>query len=98
MSTEALFGDDTGPKRAVGAPPEVGMADPRVAWILKNVTRAEPKINEWKDKAREAYRFVAGKQLSDEDERILRDQQRPANVFNTTQKFMRYVSGVQRES
>jgi hypothetical protein len=74
------------------------MTDPRVAWILKNVTRAEPKVNEWRDKARDAYRFVAGKQYSDEDERILREQQRPANAFNTTQKFIRYVSGIQRDS
>ena len=98
MATEPLFGDDTGPKRAVGAPPEVGMLDPRVAWILKNVTRAEPKVNEWRDNARDCYRFIAGKQYKDEDERSLNEQQRPANVFNTVAKFFNYVSGVQRDS
>ena len=97
MSSEPLF-SETGPTRGVGAPYEIGNVDPRVSWIMKNVNRAEPAINKWRKQAREAYRFRDNKQLSDEDERMLRDQGRPNTAFNTAQKFIRYVSGVQRDS
>lgn len=98
MSSEPLFSNDFGPNRAVGAPAEVGQLDPRVNWILKHISRAEPKCNAWKTDARQDYRFFAGKQYSDEDMKILEAEQRPANAFNTVQKFIRYVSGVQRDS
>lgn len=83
----------------VGSPtPEIGIVDQRLLWILKQLHSAEVKHNEFNEQADQAYRFRDGKQLSDEDERLLIAQQRPINAFNTTQKFIRYVSGVQRDS
>lgn len=84
--------------RPVGAPPDVGDLDPRLLWMIKKVNSSEPKIQSWRTKAIEAYRFRDSKQLSDEDEKMLRDQGRPVTAFNTVQKFIRYVSGVQRDS
>lgn len=99
MSTTNLFDDGTPSQKGVGAPsPEVGIVDPRLLWIVKQLSRNEPKCNEWKTRAREIYRFIGGKQLSDEDEKLLKAEKRPNNAFNTLQKYIRYVSGVQRDS
>lgn len=101
MATQPLFEENPGPgQKMVGMSPQgdVGIFDPRVSWIVKQVSRAEPHDSQFKEKAKECYRFQAGKQLSDEDERALQDQKRPANAFNTAQKFIRYISGVQRDS
>ena len=86
---------DTGsePAGAVGL-----MAHPRLPWILRQVQKAEGRVNKWRNDGRECQRFIAGRQLSEEDERVLREQRRPHNAFNTTQKFIRYISGVQRDS
>jgi len=57
MATTSLFDDGTPSQKGVGSPsPEVGMTDPQLMWIIKQVTRNEPKNNEFKEKAREAYR------------------------------------------
>jgi hypothetical protein len=109
MATESLFNEstrdiatipvprftDTGsePAGAVGL-----MGHPKLPWILRQVQKAEPKCNKWRTDGRECQRFIAGRQLSDEDERVLKEQRRPHNAFNTTQKFIRYISGVQRDS
>lgn len=100
MSSEPLFSEGTNNPalKPVGGPPDIGDADPRILWINKQVNAAEPKIREWRTKAIESYRFRDSKQLSEEDEKSLRDQGRPVTAFNTVQKFIRYVSGVQRDS
>jgi hypothetical protein len=66
--------------------------------MIKQVNRSEPYCNKWKKNARQAQRFRDGKQLSEEDERALEDQARPHNAFNAAQKFVAYISGVQRDS
>src|SRR5215472_5003410 len=99
MAITDLFDEPGNPAyRPVGQRPDVGfMSDPRLTWIQKCIAGAEPKVREWRKTAMECYRFRDGKQLSDEDERALRDQGRPTTAFNTVQKFIRYVAGVQRE-
>jgi len=84
--------------RPVGGPPDIGNLDSRILWINKQVNAVEPKIRNWRTKAIECYRFRDNKQLSEEDEKQLRDQGRPVTAFNSVQKFIRYVSGVQRDS
>ena len=99
MATTNLFEDGASPQyRPVGGPAETGYVDQRVQWAVKQITKAEPKVNKWRTLARESYRFRDNKQLSAADERSLKDQGRPTTAFNTTQKFIRYVSGVQRDS
>ena len=109
MATTGLFDDvkSTGNNAVMvpgpgqtGGYPGIGPSqmDPRVQWILKQVTRSEPGRNKWAEQARQAYRFESGKQLSEEDERVLRSQSRPTNCFNSAQKYIRYVSGVERDS
>jgi hypothetical protein len=98
MAMEPLF-NESAATRGVGTPnPDIGIVDPTVLWINKEVTKAEIKVNQWRSEARECFRFRDGKQLSREDEEILRQAKRPTNAFNTAQKFVRYVSGVQRDS
>src|SRR5215469_6508911 len=99
MASTGLF-DDPG-SAGVGQPTmsaEAAYGDPRVQKYLKWINRAEPYCNKWKEDAKQCYRFRDGRQLSEEDEKALRDQQRPANAFNSAQKYVRYVCGVQRDS
>lgn len=49
--------------------------------------------SEWRDEAREDYDFVAGRQWSDEDQKKLRDETRPAIVFNRVNVMVDAVSG-----
>ena len=100
MALEPLFPESANPQlRPVGGPPDVGyLEDPRLTWIQKKIAGREPKISGWRKTAIECYRFRDGKQLSDEDERQLQNQGRPTTAFNHVQKFVKYVSGVQRES
>lgn len=47
----------------------------------------------WREEARTDYDFVAGKQWSEEDKRVLLDEQRPAITFNRTGVMVDAVSG-----
>lgn len=49
----------------------------------------------WRDDAREAYDMVAGNQWLEEDEATLRDQQRPAVVFNRIARTVNAIVGTQ---
>lgn len=80
------------------AGPGPSQIDPRILWIMKQVSRAEPAINKWREQAKQGYRFDAGKQLTEDDERVLKSQARPTNCFNSAQKYIRYISGVERDS
>lgn len=98
MAITALF--DTPQSAGVGSPtPNSGsFGDPRVEWIIKKIQAAEPEVQKWRKVAKECARFRDGKQLSEEDEKALADEGRPNNAFNSAQKFVRYVSGVERDS
>lgn len=49
----------------------------------------------WRRKARDAFGFVAGEQLSDEDKQLLDAQQRPHIVFNRVLTILKAVAGMQ---
>ena len=55
----------------------------------------EQSLGKWIEEAEEAYRFVAGDQWSEEDLATLREQQRPAIVFNRIAPLIDSVAGSQ---
>jgi hypothetical protein len=67
-------------------------------WINKEVTRAEPHVLAWREQANDCYRFRDGHQLSSVDEQLLRAQKRPNTAFNEIQKFLKFVSGIERRT
>jgi hypothetical protein len=73
-------------------------ASKRIDWINQEIGRAMPHVEKWRSEAKTYYRFRDGKQLSDEDAKKLKADGRPDNAFNTTQKFIRFVTGVERHT
>lgn len=55
-------------------------------------------VEKWRSEAKTYYRFRDGKQLSDADAKQLKAEGRPDNAFNTVQKFIRFVTGVERHT
>ncbi|ASJ58985.1 phage portal protein [Sinorhizobium meliloti] len=51
------------------------------------------KVSEWRKQAREDYEFYSGEQWSQEDMNVLRDQRRPAMVFNRVAPLVNAVVG-----
>src|SRR5215475_9755844 len=72
--------------------PADALEDDKFKWMLEEVSGAEKHVNAWQLKARQCYRFMAGKHLDTRDEQLLRQAGRPANAFNAAQKFIRYAS------
>lgn len=66
-----------------------------LTWIGRELNAARLHVEKWRAEAKQAYRFRDGKQLSDADLKILKAQQRPDNAFNSAQKFIRFVTGVE---
>jgi hypothetical protein len=67
-----------------------------IRWIRKEKAAAKEHVEKWRHEAKRAYRFRDGKQLTEEDQKLLRQQQRPDNAFNAAQKFIRFVTGIER--
>lgn len=84
-----------------GAPTPRGSTDdqpPILEWIRKELASRDSDMAAFREPARLAYRFVAGDQYDSETRRILRIEKRPDTAFNSTQKFLRFVGGLQRKS
>jgi hypothetical protein len=77
--------------------PAVGK-DKLLEWIQEELDAADKHITTFRDAALECYRFKAGKQMEPKAENELIGQGRPHNAFNTAQKYIRFVSGVERNS
>lgn len=69
-----------------------------IRWINKEKAAALPNVEKWREEADECYRFRDGHQLTAQDEAKLRKDGRPDNAFNTTQKFIRFITGVERHT
>lgn len=59
------------------------------------IQRSKDHSAEWRDEAREAYDMVSGRQWSDDDAAILREQGRPQIVFNRIEPVIEAIAGSQ---
>lgn len=109
-STEAFSSEqgsvEVGPPHSITLPIEAkpkdktveSLTDRTLEWIMSEVTGADKHVNAFREDARQCYRFFSNKQLDDKDEKALKAAQRPHNAFNTAQKYIRFVSGIERKS
>jgi hypothetical protein len=65
-------------------------------WILAEVFAADPHVQAFRKQFAQCRRFYDGKHYKPEDAQYLRNLGRPDNAFNTAQKFVRYITGVER--
>ena len=72
--------------------------DSLVRNINKQLAHHEPAIMAQRDHMRDDFRFFNTHQLSDDDVRILDMQKRPKVAFNEIQKFIKFVSGIERRT
>jgi len=63
--------------------------------MKKKWKEADDGLSEWITEARESYAFVAGDQWSEEDSRILREQDRPPVTFNRIGAMIDAISGIE---
>lgn len=89
MSETAIIDDDQ--------PPSKQDESSRVAWIKGEIKRSRDDKGRaaWVKKAEDAYAFTAGDQWSEEDMAILKDQGRPAIVFNRIGPLIDAIAGSQ---
>lgn len=73
-----------------------GLIEPKVRWAKKQIASAMPAVNKWVKQAKEADRYEAGHFFTKADRAKLQQEGRPDAAFNTAQKFMRFVSGLER--
>lgn len=66
-----------------------------IEWIGREKAAAMPHVTAWRNEAERMNRFFTGKQLTASDQKKLQEEGRPDNVFNTAQKFIRFVTGVE---
>lgn len=65
-------------------------------WIRRELKLAKPNVDKYREEYKRARRFFDGKQLSKEDMDVLHQEGRPDNAFNSAQKFIRFITGVER--
>ena len=63
--------------------------------VKKAYKEAQQHQRNWRDDAREDFRFVAGDQWSDDEQQILRDQLRPIVTFNRVGPVVDVVTGTE---
>ena len=69
-----------------------------VEFINREKAAASAHVMAWRAEAERCYRFRDGHQLSAEDQAALQKAGRPDNAFNTAQKFIRFVTGVEHHT
>jgi hypothetical protein len=77
---------------------EVDDSDPLLARfqrLKKDINAAESDRNKWRKVARDWYDMVANHQWSEDDERILREQNRPPVSFNRVAPMVKAVCGLE---
>lgn len=72
--------------------------DPLALWALDQIADARPIVEKWRKQATDCDRFAAGKHFSRADLEALEQQQRPTAAFNAAQKWLRLISGLERQS
>lgn len=71
--------------------------DALALWAIDQINSARPAVGKWRKQAREADRFNAGRHFRKADEEKLTSEDRPSASINAAQKWMRFVSGVERQ-
>lgn len=82
-------------------PPSLDTAQGRtdlLKWIRKERQDNKPHIEKWRTEAKKCYRFMAGKQYDDAQLAMMQSRGRAVAAFNNVQKFVRFVSGIQRRA
>lgn len=69
--------------------------DDLASWISSQRQKDWTAMGEWREEARTAYDFVAGRQWSDDDMATLKEQGRPAVTFNRLSPLVDAVCGAQ---
>jgi len=69
-----------------------------VQWMQKEMRDSKPHVEKFRTQAMECYRFIANKQFRDSDITLMQNRGRALAAFNNVQKFMRFVSGIQRRA
>lgn len=69
-----------------------------IDWIRSELQLASPDVMAFRKHDSRMRRFFDGKQLSEEDEKQLEGEGRPHNAFNSAQKFIRFVTGIERNT
>lgn len=96
METD-VFAEDPKERPQIDTPLLPG-EDQNVDWIRRELLIAKPHVDKFRETYKQARRFYDGKQLSKEDEDILKQDGRPSNAFNSAQKFVRFITGVERNA
>mgnify|MGYP001561035625 CR=1 FL=1 len=65
---------------------------------LANINAARPIVDKFRKQARECSDFNAGHHFGDEDKREMDITGRPTAAFNEAQKYIRFVSGLERQA
>lgn len=78
------------------APEEPG--DPLALWALDQISNSKDTIDKWRKNATDCDRFAAGKHFTPADKEAMEQAQRPTAAFNAAQKWLRLISGLERQS
>jgi len=68
------------------------------ARVMRDLATAATAVVRWRREAREADRFLSGRQWHPADEARLNDEDRPTAVFNFAQKYIRIVAGTEKHN
>ncbi len=66
--------------------------------IKTNIKKAKDHLNDWYNEARNAFDYYAGNQWEEEDLQKLRDEERPAIVFNRIPRVINAIAGLEIEN
>jgi hypothetical protein len=66
--------------------------------IKTNVKKAKDHLQDWYNEARNAYDYFAGNQWEEEDLQKLRNERRPAIVFNRIPRVINAIAGLEIEN
>jgi hypothetical protein len=66
--------------------------------VTRDLATAGQSVARWRREAREADRFLSGRQWHPADEARLNEEDRPTAVFNFAQKYVRIVGGTEKHN
>ena len=66
--------------------------------IRENIKKAKDHLNDWYNEARSCFDYFAGNQWDEEDLQKLRDERRPAIVFNRIPRVVNAIAGLEIEN